>query len=171
LATNHTVETLDVWIPEYNDHTIETTTEDEPICNQNFTPTDIYSLVSFMISTNKTIHRLTILPTINVFRWEAIFTRLMSKYYYTTSQYIDNSLPSVCSAFLSSATSITSLTIIGYWMMSADTTANEGRLSVFYCFATSCIQLEINNFESEHIGIALEAIHGHQCIRKLETFI
>jgi hypothetical protein len=54
--------------------------------------------------------------------------------------------------------------------MFADTTANEDVFQFFTSLRHNVfIQLlEINIFESVYIVIALEAMNGHQCVRKLE---
>jgi Ran GTPase-activating protein (RanGAP) involved in mRNA processing and transport len=162
LSVNTTVENLELWIPEYDEYDVETTSD-----NRSYSQ-DLFALLTDMLATNRTIRRLTILPSINIIGWKAIMKGLHEND--TISHLaIEDLLPTGCSLYNTSNDSLTSISINRYWMM-APTTATNAVMQFFSDISNlkSLQLLEINNFEADHINAALEAMNGHLKISNLE---
>jgi Ran GTPase-activating protein (RanGAP) involved in mRNA processing and transport len=159
LSNNETVESLELWLPDY-----ETDSSDTADDRQH-----LLTLLTVMLARNQTIRRLAILQSIDDPGWHAIMKGIQEND--VVSQLaIEDSLPTCCSLFFASNGSISSLSINRYWMITPTTTSVD-IVSKFFLdlrYLKPLRLLEINNFETEHIIAALEALNDHPMISKLE---
>lgn len=159
LSVNKTVESLELWIPEYDTDSCET-----------FHGSNAFlSVLTEMLARNQTIRRLTILPFSTDSVWNAILKGLQENV--TVSHLIIEATLPVCgSHYFAFNDSITSLSINRYWSMTPSTTSTDAIERFFLDLRglKPLRLLEINNFEADHILIALKAMNGHPGISKLE---
>jgi Leucine Rich repeat len=159
LSVNSTVESLELWLPEYDTDSFDSAVDSKYLL----------SLLTEMLAKNQTIRRLTILPSVTDSAWNAIMTGLQVNHM-VSQLFIEDSLPTCCSLYFASNDSIASISINRYWMITPTNTSTHVVKKFFSDFRLlkplRC--LEVNNFETDHITVALEALNDHPLISTLE---